>query len=794
MLVSYNWLNEYIDLSDLTPTEVAKRLTAGGVEVETVTKLSKATNLVVGYVKECDLVKDTHLSLCQIDLGPKHGVKQIICGAPNVRKGLKVIVALPGASLPGGEIKVAKIHGYDSNGMCCSLLELGVDVKYVDQIDLTGIHELSDEFKVGDEDVLKHLGLDDTILNLKLLANRPDLLSLYNVAKELATLLNKKVKPLKVNTIKGDKTDFVVKSESDKCPQFSARVIKGITVKDSPIEIRKHLIAMGVRPINNIVDIGNYVMLLTGQPLHMYDLDKLPKNELIVKDDIETSFKALDDNTYPIRKGDLVVTSDNHPMCLAGIMGGSESSDSTTTKNIVIEVANFNGATIRRTSTYLNLISESSIRYTHGINDQQYVDVINLATNLVKQYCGASSISEIVTYDKLKHQPNKIKADAKKINEILGTNYPISKITNTLKRAYFKISDIKGSKFTATAPVHRIDIDGVNDLAEEVVRILGYQDVKSELPTIANIVGALNDKQHKERTIKHLLDATLYQVLTYVLVNEKRSKEFTYLNQATPYKLINPMTDDHAYVRPSLVPSLLDVVSYNLAHQNKDFGIYEISDINVNEKKESYLAIALTGDEKLQGELHKASYSFYSLKGYLESIMALLGISKNRYQLREWNLGGEELHPGRSATINLGRELIGYLGELHPSVYQTYGIKNNKVYVLELNLSALYNLATGAEKFKTISRFPVVTRDLALMMNEDVKSDQVINLIKRSGGSLIKSVEVFDVYKDETMANQKSVAVKIVLAKDDATLKDEETNATIEKIKAALLKENITIR
>ncbi len=794
MLVSYKWLSEYIDLDGLTPEEIASKMTSSGVEVENITKLSKANNLVVGYVKECELIKDTHLHLCKVDCASTHGVRQIICGAPNVRKALTVIVALPSAELPGGVIKEATIHGVLSSGMCCSLLELGVDAKYVDEIDLKGIHELSDEFKVGDENVLELLGLDDTILNIKLLANRPDLLSLYNVAKEIATLFNRKVKPLDIKEVEGDSIKFKVSSDTPKCKQFSARIIKGIKVKESPIELRSHLMAMGVRSINNIVDIGNYIMLLTGQPVHMYDLDKLPKPELIVKDNIEGEFKALDNNTYPIKKGDLVVTSDNRPMCLAGIMGGEESSDSSSTKNIVIEIANFDNTSIRRTSIGLNLISESSTRYTHGINPDQYIDVMNLTTNLVKKYCGYDSVSDIITYDTNNHKEKKIKVSGKKINSILGTNYDVDKIINVLKLDHFKVENISKDNFEVVVPSHRIDIDGVNDLAEEVIRILGYQDVVNELPKLSTTPGLLTESQRKIREIKKYLNTSLYQVLTYVLVNAKRINNFTYLNKNKAYKLLNPMTDDHEYVRTSLIPSLLDVVSYNLAHQNKDFGIYEISDINVNNEKDNYLGIVLTGDNKLQGELNKSPYSFYSLKGYLEAIMAILGIAKSRYALKEWDLGGIELHPGRSATLYIGKELVGYLGELHPSSYATYNIKNNKVYVMEIKLSSLLNLMIGSEKFKAISRFPVVTRDLALLVKDEVKSDQIINIIKKNGGTLVKDVQVFDVYKDEKMEDNKSIAVTIYLGKDDATLKDEETNLTIEKIKAALLKENISVR
>lgn len=795
MLVSYNWLKSLVDLDGIAIEEIAKRLTFAGVEVEEIYKLSTATNLIVGKVIKCEAVPDTHLHLCEVDLGPKHQKTQIICGAPNVRANLKVIVALPGAKLPGGEIKVTTIRGFTSNGMLCSLLELGVDSKYVSPIDLTGIHELSDEFTIGDSNVLDRLGLDDTILNLKLLANRPDLLSIYNVAREVATLFNKKIKPLPKTKFNEVTETFNVNSLSKKCPQFSARIIRNIKVGESPLELKKYLIAMGVRPINNIVDIGNYIMLLTGQPLHMYDYDKLPKKELIVKSDYHGDFIALDEKKYALNDGDIVVTSNNEVMCLGGVMGGLSSANSQTTTNIVIEAANFDYASIRRTSTRLNLISESSMRFTHGINPSQYNGVLDLATLFIKKYCGCSSISKIITFDTINHQEKIIHASFKTINNILATSYSPSVIKNTLTKDYFKIKNVRGNTFDAVVPAHRIDVDGVNDLAEEVVRILGFNDVKNELPQLQTSIGIYSDKQRKTLNIrKHLRSLSLYEVLTYVLVNAKRSQEFHLLNTDTPYKIINPMTDDHAYVRTNLIPSLLDVASYNLAHQNKDFGIFEVSDVNHGEHKDVYLGVVLTGNHKLQGELKKEEYSFYYLKGILESIMEQLGIEKNRYQLQELDLNNRELHPTRSANVIINRNRVAYLGELHPNNYATYNIKNNRVYVMEINLSALLDLPTGSVRFKAISRFPSVTRDLALLVAKNQKVIDIYNIIKRNGGNLVKRVAVFDIYKDSTLLDKKSVAVSISIANDNATLKDNEINETIERIKTALLKEGISIR
>ncbi|MCQ2794343.1 MAG: phenylalanine--tRNA ligase subunit beta [Bacilli bacterium] len=795
MLVSYRWLSELVDLHDLTPEMVAKKLTFAGVEVESIARLSTASNLVVGEVKKCELIPDTHLHLCEVDLGKKYGVKQIICGAPNVRKDLKVIVAMPGAKLPGGEIKVSTIRGYQSNGMCCSLLELGVDEKYVDTPDLTGIHELGKEFKVGEEDVLDKLGLDDVVLNLKLLANRPDLLSLYHVAQEVGTLFNRKVKTINEPIMAGKLADFKAMSVTNKCQLFVSQIFHDITVKESPLEIKKHLIAMGVRPINNIVDIGNYVMLLTGQPLHMYDLDKLPKQELVVRDDYVGDFVALDHKTYQVKKGDLVVTSDKKPMCLAGIMGGLESSDSLATKNIVVEAAIFDAAQIRRTSTRLNLISESSIRFTHGLNPQSAYEAVNLAAALIKKYCGAKEANEVKPYDETKKEAKQFTVTSTSINSVLGTDYALSLIRDTLKADHFAISKETKTSFLATVPNYRIDIDGLNDLAEEVVRILGFKDVKAELPKLTTLPGVYTEKQRLIKEIKnHLSSLGLYQTVSYTLVNEKRANEFRLLVDGAPLKIKNPMTDDHAYVRPGLIPSLLDVTSFNLARQNKDFGLFEISEVTAEGGKSLRLAIVLTGQELLQGALKKTPYNFYSLKGYLEAVMQIIGIEKNRYSLNELNFASNELHPTRSAVISLNKETIGYLGELHPSVYSRYQIKNNQVLVLELKLDKLLALPTGHTKFKAIPRFPTVTRDLALLVSPSTKGESVINLIKKHGGSLVKQVEIFDVYQDKNLHEQKSIAVTIALNKNDGTLKDAEINETMNKIVAALLKENIKVR
>ena len=392
--VSIKTLKEYIDISSLTPEEIANKLTFAGIEVEEITKLASGSKLVIGEIISCEDHPDSnHLHVLKVDCGSKIGVNQIVCGAPNARKGLKVIVAQVGASLPQVTIQKSTIRGVESCGMCCSLLELGVDKKYLSDAQINGIEELPLDAPVGEEDVLGYLGLDDTILDLKLLANRSYCNALLIVVKEISALYEIPYKIPEIKTIKTEKVDFTISSSTDKCPLFYGKVMKNIKVGPSPKWMQKALFAMGIRSIDAIVDIGNYVMLTTGQPLHMYDLDKLKAHNLEARDDFEGDFVALDEKTYKIQKGDIVICSDGKPMCLGGVMGSLECAVDNNTKNIVIEAACFTSAAVRKTSIRLNLGSESSARFIKGINPHQQEDVLNYTASLVREICGSDSES-----------------------------------------------------------------------------------------------------------------------------------------------------------------------------------------------------------------------------------------------------------------------------------------------------------------------------------------------------------------------------------------------------------------
>lgn len=791
MLVSLKNIKEYASLEGLTAEEIANGLTFAGVEVEEIRKLASGTNLVIGEIKTCVAHPDSdHLHILNVDLGEKYGVEQIVCGAPNARAGLKVIVARVGAKLPGGDIKAGVIRGQTSNGMCCSLLELGVDAKYLSEYQQAGIEELPEDAPVGEENVLGYLGLDDEVLNLKVLANRPDLLSLFNVAREIGAIFERKVTIPEVNEKADFETDLVVGSKTDKCTQFSGKEIRDITVKDSPKWMKEYLMAMGVRSINNIVDIGNYVMLATGQPLHMYDADKLSAANLTARDDYEGDFVALDEKTYKIIPGDIVICCNKKPMCLGGVMGSLECAVDENTKNIYIESASFDGATIRHTSSRLGLASESSSRFVKGTNHFQAEYVLNYAASLIRKYCDGESFSDIVTYQAEEYVEKKITSSVERINGRLGTSFTPKQIKETLERLHFKVF-MGDNTFVAAVPSWRLDVTCDADLSEEVIRLLGFENVKSELPCLDTKVGALTLEQGRLKNIRYLLlDKGLDECLTYSLISKKEENLFNLLNNDEHYSILNPLTDEREVFRTHILHSLLKVATYNVARQNKNLALFETSHMISKSSKSTNLAIVLVGKEARQKEMEGIPYDFYHMKGLVEAIMDMLGIEASRYRFDRNKEHLDELHPGKSATIVFQNQVIGRFGELHPNKIAEYDLGKSSAVVLEMNLDSLLSAKVSTIKMSPISRFPSVSRDLAFVVDKTVEVKDLIKAIKFAGKSLVSEAQVFDVYEGEHVGEgKKSIAISVTYSCDDHTLTDKEIIEVENKIKFELTKQ-----
>ena len=785
MKVSLNWLKQFVNIDGLTPEQIADRLTFAGVEVESIEKGSIATNLVIGQVVECENMPNSdHLHLCKVNVGDN--VLDIVCGAPNVRVGLKVIVALDGATLPGGTIKKGKIRGYESNGMLCSLLELGVEAKYLRDEQINGIEEVNDEVEVGSTNVLELFGLDDVVLDLKLLANRSDCNAMINVAREIKTLFERDINLPVPNQHELVENDLIINSETKLCSQFSGRVVRNIKTKPSPKWLKQILQSEGIRSINNVVDIGNYIMLLTGQPLHMYDLDKLPKNELIVKDDYEGDFIALDEKTYKLQKGDIVITSNNRVMCLGGVMGSLECAVDENTKNIVIEAANFDFASIRRTSIRLNLSSDSSMRFVKGINPNQYDYVMDLTVDLLSSLCDASEISKTKTYLEKEIKQTILPCPISYINNRLGTTFSDEQIINALERANLDVVNEDGL-LTVKVPFQRIDILDKADLSEEVIRILGFDNVISELPSAKLSVGKLDENVFNKRIVRdYLRNCGLDEQLTYSLIRKEEVNAFNILNKDESYHIMHPLTDEHEYVRTNILPSLMNVLEYNLNHGESNLSFFEVSDLYSVNHKSIHLAIILNGLNLREGRLISEPYNFYHMKGLVEGIFKCFNIEPNRYTFVRSN--EKEFHPGKSANVILQGKNIGVFGELHPTILKKYSLKNSPI-VLELDLETIFNTPTGLKKMSPISKFPTVSHDLAIVVKDNINSEDIIKEIKSTNCNLIKNAEVFDVYKGEHVeSGYVSLAISIIYGNNEKTLTSDEINNVETKIIANLEK------
>ena len=788
MLVSLKNVNQYVSLEGLSAEDIANKLTFAGIEVEEVSYLASGTNLVIGEILECVAHPNSdHLHVLQVNLGNKYGTTQIVCGAPNARAGLKVIVARVGAKLPQIEIKDGIIRGEASHGMCCSLLELGVDGKYLSDYQKAGIEELPHDAPVGEEDVLGYLGLDDTVLNLKVLANRPDLLSIFNVAREIGALYNRPVKLPEIKAREDFKTKLVVGSKTWRCSQFSGKEIRNIVTKPSPKWMSDYLMAMGVRSINNIVDIGNYVMLMTGQPLHMYDADKLAKAELYAQDDYDGDFVALDEKTYKVIPGDIVIACENKPMCLGGVMGSLACAVDENTKNIYIEAASFDGASIRHTSNRLGLSSESSQRFVKGTNHFQSEFVLNYAASLINELCEAKENSNNVVYQKEEHQERLVSSSTERINARLGTNFSKEEITGVLKRLNFEISP-KGDSFVAKIPDYRLDVTCDADLSEEVIRLLGFDNVQSILPCLDTKVGMLSLRQKRLKNIRNfLLLRGLDECLTYSLVSKKKQNDFNLLNKEEHYVILNPLTDEREVFRTHILASLLESASYNVARQNKNLALFETSNMISKASRSEHLAIVLVGQTNLQGLLKKENYTFFHMKGLVEGMFNALGIESSRYRFDRFVDEGHELHPGKSASIIFQNKKIGVLGELHPHQIEKYDLGKTSAVVLEMDLEPLLEAKVSETKMAPISRFPSVSRDLAFVLDKDIASSDIVRAVKKVGGSYVVNCEVFDIYQGTGISDgKKSMAITVTYRKDDGTLTEKEVSDAEEKIKFEL--------
>ncbi|WP_288154465.1 phenylalanine--tRNA ligase subunit beta [uncultured Sharpea sp.] len=787
MLASYKLLNQYVKVDDQNPEELAEKITRIGHEVEGHYPLALGTKLVVGYVKECiDHPDSDHLHICQVEVAPGE-VTQIVCGAPNVAAGEKVIVALPGCELHAGKISAGKIRGAESNGMICSIAELIEDQRLLREEDKAGIHVLDQDAPVGVE-ALSYLGLDDFIMDIGLTPNRSDCMAMTSLAHEVAALLNREVTYPEVKKYDEKESEIEVHVETNLCPFFGAKLVKGVSTHESPAWLKNYLLASGIKPINNIVDISNFVMVETGQPIHMYDYDKLVKKAFTIKTGFDTEETMLDGESYKIEPSDIIVSTDDGIGCIAGVMGAESTKIDDTTTNIVIEAATFDGATLRATARRLNLLTDASQHYIKGaIDTANSLHVLDRCADLLVQLADAKEVYKSV-HTPLSIEPKVVETSVARTNGLLGTSFTAQEIADVFDRLHFSYES-DGENFKVTIPTYRNDISMDADLTEEVARLYGYDNLPNTLPFMSMTEGILSDKQAKEKMIrKTLADLGLHEVLTYTLTSTETVNDFNLFhdNEET-VALMSPLNEERAVVRKSLLPALLSTIKYNLDHSNKDVNIFELANTYSRQDKEiSNLAIACTGHYVDIPWLNESKpVDFYLVKGFVETLFDKLGISNKRYTFTKVERENKDFHPGRSGYIRFGKKIVGVIGEVHPAKAKAYGV--GEVYVAELNLTEILNLRTSALKFTAIPTYPEVSRDLALVVDATTPAQDILTTILKSAKILVDA-KIFDVYEGEHVEEgKKSIAISLRF-QDPAKTLDEESitkamHAILERVK-----------
>ncbi|SDM25275.1 phenylalanine--tRNA ligase subunit beta [Bacillus sp. OK048] len=794
MLVSYKWLQDYVDLSGVTADELAEKITKSGIEVEGVDVLNEGiTGVVVGHVIErVQHPNADKLSKCQVDIGQGEPV-QIICGAPNVAQGQKVAVATVGAVLPGNfKIKRAKLRGEESNGMICSLTELGMEAKIVPKEYSEGIFVFPQDAEVG-SDAIALLNRDDEVLELGLTPNRADCLSMLGVAYEVAAILGRDVKlpEIDLQPVNEKATDYItVKVEANEDnPLYAAKVIKNVKIGPAPLWMQTRLMSAGIRPHNNVVDITNYILLEYGQPLHAFDYDRLGSKEILIRRAHDgEKFVTLDDAERTLTSDHLVITNGTEPVALAGVMGGANSEVTSDTTTVLLEAAYFTGGTVRKASKDHGLRSEASARFEKGVDPNRVRAAGERAAYLMAKYAGGEVLEGSSEVDTLTVEPAVVSVTLEKINSVIGTNLTVGDVEAIFDRLQFTVSS-EDETITVTAPTRRGDIKIEEDLIEEVARLYGYDNIPKTLPIGEATPGKLSAYQEKRRLVRRYLEgAGLYQAVTYSLTSEEKAAQFA-LEKRDYIRLAMPMSEDRSILRLSIMPQLLEVLKYNSARQNDSLAVYETGAVflangtEVLPEEEEHLAGAITGlwhSHSWQGE--KKPVDFYVIKGILEGLFLKLGLTESVTYVQAIV---DNMHPGRTAEIHLNGERIGFVGQVHPTMQKDLDLKDS--YVFELSLKTVLEVVAAPLRYEAIPRFPSITRDIALVVDKETVSGKLKDIIQTAGGQLLKEVHVFDLYEGDRMEEgKKSIAYSLKYMDPERTLTDEEVTKVHTQVLEAL--------
>ena len=797
MKVSTKWLNEYVPVADLEPLALAEKIERTAVEVASTGKLEDGLKkIVVGYTLDVkDHPNSDHLHICQVDIGEEEP-SQIVCGAPNIKAGQKVIVALPNSRIAGNvKIKRGKMRGEVSEGMICALQELGFPESVVPKEFADGIYVLPEDAKPG-EPVFGYLGMDETVIDLDITPNRGDLLSMRGAAHEIAAIYDREV-TLPVPNVVESATDEIADHVTVSAPEelakpYMMRVIKDVKVKESPMWLQTRLWNAGIRPLNNVVDVTNYILLDYGQPLHAFDLDKLGSKQVVVRLAKEGEMLVtLDGEERKLQLNDIVIAANDVPVALAGTMGGLDTEISDETTTVALEAAVFDGHRIRKTSRRENLHSEASMRFERGVDVSAVREALDAVAAMIAELGEGQVVKGVASVNEPETTPTKIKTSASHINKVLGTELTVEQIQAIFDRLGFETT-VVADDLTVYVPTRRWDIAIEADLVEEVARIYGYDNLPTTLPAGQTTPGSYTPAQKLIRQARQTLEATgLDQAISYGLTTEEKAKRFA-LEEALPTNLDFPMSSEHTTVRMNLVSGLLDDLAYNAARKVNDVALYEQGRVFFRDEDQTrpreveHIAGAVTGlVNEANWNTTKQEVDFFYLKGIVANLLHELGVTNETYQATAM----PDMHPGRTAAIYAGETYLGFIGEVHPNTAKEYKLKQ-RVYVFELDLQKVIELPKEAKLYTPVSKYPSITRDIALAVSTAVTNQQIEDCIRKNGGAFLKDIKLFDVYQGEhIMDGFKSLAYTLVYSDPNATLQDEAVTKAFEKVQAKLVEE-----
>ena len=795
MKISYNWLKQYLKL-DLPAEDTAVILTDLGLEVEGIEYFESVKGglkgVVVGHVLECEKHPNADkLKITKVDVGGEAPL-QIVCGAPNHKAGDKVVLAQVGAKLaPDFVIKKGKIRGVESNGMLCSEEELNIGK------DSDGIMILPEDTPVG-VPMKEYLGINDTVFELEITPNRPDCLSHIGIARELGAYYNKEVKypSFAINSESSEKTADNISVEienSNLAKRYVARIIKNVTVKESPKWLKERVESIGIRSINNIVDASNFIMMELNQPNHTFDLDKIEGGKIVVRAGHENEkLVTLDEQERELNSEDIVISDGVKAVALGGVMGGQNSEITENTKNILLEVANFNSQNVRKTSRRLTLFSESSYRFERRVDEENAINVINRLANIIQEVAGGEILEGVVDNYPVPYKKKTATLNFERLNRFVGKNIPRETVIGILTRLEIEVVD-NGETLTLTAPTYRDDLENEQDYFEEVIRMYGFDNIENILPKLDISEKPVIDTTKLSTQVKLIAaNAGLKEVINYSFVPKDAMEKIKYtsVERENLIDLLRPITEDFVTLRPTLLYSLLKNAKENMNRNATNIRFFEVSRTFVKAeelaKEEVKLGIILAGENnKTLWNPKPVPYDFYDLKGIVEEIFTQLKF--NNYMIKRSEQS--QYHPGRSVDVFVGRELIGSFGEIHPDVLENFDLGKTSVLVGEFNIDLIQKYIGKKIKYQGIVKYPAVPRDFAFVMREDILVGDVLKTIQKVDKK-IEKVELFDIYQGAgVLPGMKSVAISVILRDKNKTLEEKEIVDISNKIVAKVEKD-----